>query len=171
MVAGRKPKTTNTRRIHRSNDELEKRTATTPVYQSQKFLAPTTLTEKELVVWNWLVGIFKETVNCRVSDADVHLMEMYCRAKVATDEADAELKNDNRYYIIVPLGKDRNGEVRTTAKPNPNIKKRLENANLCIKLFDQLGLSPVARARAGIEAANANKGLDVFKKLMERNDD
>ena len=35
------------------------------------------------------------------------------------------------------------------------------------KTFDSLGLSPVARARAGIEAANANKGLDMFKKLME----
>ena len=54
MVAGRKPKT-NTRRIHRSN-ELEKRKMNTPIYQSQKFIAPTTLTEKrtcclELVSW------------------------------------------------------------------------------------------------------------------------
>ena len=44
---------------------------------------------------------------------------MYCRAKVATDEADAELKMIIDIILIVALGKDRNGEVRTTAKPNP----------------------------------------------------
>ena len=75
------------------------------------------MTDKERVVWDWLVGIFRETVNCRVSDADVHLMELYCRAKVATDEADAELKKDPRAYVIIPLGVDKDGKPKTTAKP------------------------------------------------------
>ena len=51
-------------------------------------------------------------------------MELYCRAKVATDEADAALKADDSPYILVKLGEDDDGEDRTTAKPNPNIKKR-----------------------------------------------
>ena len=51
------------------------------------------------------------------------------------------------------------------------MKKRLDNANLCIKLFDQLGLSPIARARAGLKAANAKSELDIFKELMNRTDD
>ncbi|HHU80989.1 MAG TPA: P27 family phage terminase small subunit, partial [Acholeplasmataceae bacterium] len=139
--------------------------------ESQNFIPPETLTDKERVVWDWLVGIFRETVNCRVSDADVHLMELYCRAKVATDEADAELKKDPRAYTIVALGYDKDGKPKTTAKPNPNLKKRLNNANLCIKLFDQLGLSPIARARAGLKSANAKSELDIFKELMERTDD
>ena len=156
---------------NRSNAQLKDREDNTPVYESQEFTPPQTLTDKELEVWEWLVSIFRETINCRVSDADVHLMELYCRAKVATDEADAELKKDPRAYLIVPLGIDRDGKPKTTAKPNPNLKKRADNATLCIKLFDQLGLSPLARARAGLKAANAKGGLDIFKELMNRSDD
>ena len=155
----------------KSKKYIKDREENTPVYESQNFIPPETLTEKELEVWEWLVGIFRETVNCRVSDADVHLMELYCRAKVATDEADAELKKDPRAYVIIPLGVDKDGKPKTTAKPNPNLKKRLDNANLCIKLFDQLGLSPIARARAGLKAANAKSELDIFKELMNRTDD
>ena len=171
-MAGRKPKIQdNGKRLHRSNKELKAREEATPVYAKQEFKPPTTLTAKELEVWNWLVGIFRETVNCKVSDADVHLMELYCRAKVATDEADAELKKDNRYYILVPLGVDKDGKPKTTAKPNPNYKKRLDNANMCLRYFDQLGLSPLARARAGVKGANAKNEIDIFKELMERSDD
>lgn len=156
---------------NRSNEHIKARENAVPVYESQEFIPPATLTEKELEIWKWLVGIFRETVNCKVSDADVHLMELYCRAKVATDEADAELKKDPRAYIIIPLGVDKDGKPKTTAKPNPNIKKRTENALICLKLFDQLGLSPLARARAGLKAANAKNELDVFKELMNRSDD
>jgi P27 family predicted phage terminase small subunit len=155
----------------KSNKYIKEREENTPVYESQEFIPPPTLTAKELEVWEWLVGIFRETINCRVSDADVHLMELYCRAKVATDEADAELKKDPRAYVIIPLGVDKDGKPKTTAKPNPNIKKRADNATLCIRLFDQLGLSPIARARAGLKAANAKSELDIFKELMNRTDD
>ena len=167
----RLPKVNVDKSHNKSNKYLADREENTPVYKKQEFIPPPTLTEKERVVWDWLVGIFRETVNCRVSDADVHLMELYCRAKVATDEADEELKKDPRAYIIVPLGKNKDGELRTTAKANPNIKKRADNAALCIKLFDQLGLSPLARAKAGLNAANAQSGIDIFKQLMERSDD
>ena len=156
---------------NKSNKYLADREEKTPVYKSQEFIPPATLTEKERIVWDWLVGIFRETINCRVSDADVHLMELYCRAKAETDEANAELKKDPRAYIIVPLGKNNDGELRTTAKANPNIKRRADTAALCIKLFDQLGLSPLARAKAGLNAANAQSGIDIFKQLMERTDD
>lgn len=152
----------------RSNEHLCNREELTPVYQSQNFKPPKTLTAEERVVWKWLTKVFRETVNCRVSDADVHLMELYCRAKVETDRADEELKNDPRPYIIVTLGKDKDGEDRTTAKPNPNIKRRHDNALICIKLFDQLGLSPLARARAGLQAANAKDDEEIFRKLIER---
>lgn len=155
----------------KSNKYIKDRESETPVYASQEFIPPSTLTEAELEVWNWLVGIFRETVNCKVSDADVHLMELYCRAKVATDEADTELKKDPRAYIIIPIGVDKDGKPKTTAKPNPNIKKRADNATLCLKLFAELGLSPLARARAGLKSANAKSELDVFKELMERTDD
>ena len=171
-MAGRRPKTyIDTDKNHMSKREKEMRDNTTPVYQSQEFVPPTTLTAAERAVWDWLVKIFRETTNCMVSDADVHLMELYCRAKVAADEADAELKKDGRAYILVPLGKDKNGEVKTTAKPNPNIKKRHDNMVLCLKYFEELGLTPLARARAGVKGTNAKKDEDLFAKFMNRSDD
>ena len=171
-MAGRRPKTSiDLDKNHMSKREKETRDNTTPVYQSQEFIPPTTLTAAEREVWDWLVKIFRETTNCMVSDADVHLMELYCRAKVAADEADAELKKDGRAYILVPLGKDKNGEVKTTAKPNPNIKKRHDNMVLCLKYFEELGLTPLARARAGVKGTNAKKDEDLFAKFMNRSDD
>ena len=83
-MAGRRPKTyIDTDRNHMPKAEQEARANATPVYQSQEFKAPDTLTAKEREVWDWLVKIFRETTNCMVSDADVHLMELYCRAEVA----------------------------------------------------------------------------------------
>lgn len=171
-MAGRRPKTyIDTDRNHMPKAEQEARANATPVYQSQTFAPPETLTAAEREVWDWLVKIFRETTNCMVSDADVHLMELYCRAKVAADEADAELKKDGRAYILVPLGKDKNGEIKTTAKPNPNIKKRHDNMVLCLKYFEELGLTPLARARAGVKGTNAKKDEDLFAKFMNRSDD
>lgn len=171
-MAGRRPKVIiEQETYHETKEHKEAREKSTPIYQSQEFKPPETLTKKELEVWNWLVNVFKNTVNCMVSDADVQLMELYCRAKVATDEADQALKKDDRAYVLVPLGVDKDGKPKTTAKPNPNIKKRHDNALLCLKYFDQLGLSPLARARAGVKGANAQKEENVFIKFMERNDD
>ena len=171
-MPGRRPKTyIDTDKNHMPKAEQEARKNATPVYQSQTFAPPETLTAAEREVWDWLVKIFRETTNCMVSDADVHLMELYCRAKVAADEADAELKKDGRAYILVPLGKDKNGEIKTTAKPNPNIKKRHDNMVLCLKYFEELGLTPLARARAGVKGTNAKKDEDLFAKFMNRSDD
>lgn len=170
-MAGRKPAICPNNSIqHQSNSELQERESKTPVYQSQKFKAPKSLTEPEKKVWKWLVAVFKETINCRASDADVHLMEIYCRAKVAMDEADAALKEDPQPYIPYECGTDKDGNPKYQLKANPNIKKRNENAALCIRLFDQLGLSPLARARAGLSAANAKNKNDALMKLMNRSD-
>lgn len=172
-MAGRKPKAfIDTDKNHMPKAEREARANSTPVYQSQEFIAPETLSARERKVWDWLVKIFRETTNCMVSDADVHLMELYCRAKVAADEADAELKKDPRAYVIVECGGvDKYGEPKTQLKPNPNIKKRHDNMVLCLKYFEELGLTPIARARAGVKAANAKKDEDMFAWFMNRSDD
>lgn len=169
-MSGRPPKLQNQKTGAYTKATIKAQEESLPVYESQEFVPPPTLTEKELEVWNWLVKIFRGTVNCMVSDADVQLMELYCRAKVATDEADAELKKDPRAFVLVPLGVDKDGKPKTTAKANPNIKKRHDNALLCLKYFNELGLSPLARARAGVKGANAKQEENIFLKLMERND-
>ena len=170
-MAGRPPKLQNEKTGAYSKATLKAQEESLPIYQSQEFEPPESLTPKELEVWNWLVKVFRGTYNCMVSDADRDLMVMYCRAKVATDEADAELKRDPKPYVLVALGVDKDGKPKTTAKANPNLKKRHDNALLCLKFSDQLGLSPLARARAGIKGANAKQEENIFAKLMERNDD
>ena len=156
---------------HYTKEQLKAQEDNLPIYQSQEFIPPEYLTEKELEVWNWLVKIFRGTYNCMVSDADRDLMVLYCRAKVSTDEADTELKKDNRPYLIFKTGMfDTDGQEKTQLKANPNIKKRHDNALLCLKYIDQLGLSPLARARAGVKGANAKKDENPFEELMNRTD-
>lgn len=172
-MAGRKPKINIDQKVyHETKEHKQAREESTPIYQSQEFIAPDYLTEKELAVWDWLVKIFRGTYNCMVSDADRDLMVLYCRAKVATDEADAELKKDNRAYLVYNTGMfDKNGVEKTQLKANPNIKKRHDNALLCLKYFNELGLSPLARARAGIRGANAKTEENIFAELLNRTDD
>lgn len=171
-MAGRPPKLKNQKTGHYTKEQIKSQEENLPIYQSQEFTPPPTLTEKELDVWNWLVKIFRGTYNCMVSDADRDLMVLYCRAKVACDEADAELKKDNRAYVLVDSGMvDKYGDPKMQVKANPNIKKRHDNALLCLKFFDQLGLSPLARARAGVKGANAKQEKDAFIELLNRTDD
>lgn len=169
----RKPKVNINQDIyHETKAHKEAREKSTPIYQSQEFIAPDYLTDKEKEVWDWLATIFRGTYNCMVSDADRDLMVLYCRAKVATDEADAELKKDNRAYVLVDSGMtDKDGQPKMQVKANPNIKKRHDNALLCLKYIDQLGLSPLARARAGVKGANAKEEESIFLKFMGRSDD
>ncbi|MBO7715701.1 MAG: P27 family phage terminase small subunit [Methanobrevibacter sp.] len=143
----------------------------TPIYQSQNFIPPADLSEKELAIWNEKTAQLRETYNCMVSDLDLDLIRFYCQAKVKADEAYAELKKDPRPYILVPLGVDKNGKPKTTAKANPNLKKYHDNALLCLKYMNELGLSPLARARAGVKGANAKEEENVFLKFMNRSDD
>ena len=170
-MAGRLPSIAPDKKLHRSNEELRERNEETPIYQRQEFRTPKSLTAAEKKVWKFLVQVFRETVNCRVSDADVDMMVLYCRAKVATDEADAALKEDPRAYLVYECGEDKDGNPKYVLKANPNIKMRNDNAALCIRLADQLGLSPQARARAGLKAANAKRKDDPFRKMMQRKDD
>ncbi len=170
-MAGRLPSIAPDKKLHRSNEELRERNEETPIYQRQEFKMPKSLTAAEKKVWKFLVQVFRETINCRVSDADVDMMVLYCRAKVATDEADAALKEDPRAYLVYECGEDKEGNPKYVLKANPNIKKRNDNAALCIRLADQLGLSPQARARAGLKAANAKRKDDPFRKMMQRKDE
>ena len=170
-MAGRLPSIAPDKKLHRSNEEPRERNEETPIYQRQEFKTPKSLTAAEKKVWKFLVQVFRETVNCRVSDADVDMMVLYCRAKVATDEADAALKEDPRAYLVYECGEDKDGNPKYVLKANPNIRKRNDNAALCIRLADQLGLSPQARARAGLKAANAKRKDDPFRKMMQRKDE
>lgn len=172
-MGGRPPKIrgTNEKPAGYRKKDLQLLKDSTPIYQSQEFKPPETLTEAQLKVWEEIVDIFRNTYNCMVSDADAYIIELYCRARVACDEAENDLRKDPRAHIIVSLGVDKDGKEKTTAKPNPNLKKRKDNMELVLKYSDQLGLTPLARAKAGVRGANSKKDIDVFAELMQRSDD
>lgn len=171
MSKGRNPRVIPDNEVSRkTKEEVIAVEENTPIYESQEFVPPEDLTKAERKVWDWLVKVFRETNNCRVSDADIHLMQLYCRTKVAADNADKEIKKDPRYYINVPIGTDKNGKDKFAVKVNPFYKIRKENFELCLKYYDQLGLTPLARARAGIKAANSKREEDVYKLFMSRSD-
>lgn len=171
-MAGRKPKINIEQDIyHETKAHKENREKSTPIYQSQEFIAPKTLTKKEKDVWDYIVGIFRETKNCMVSDADIHLMQMYCRDKVMLDEATKRYQENPTYWVNIENGFDKDGNQKYSLKVNPDYLIIKDKTSSCLKLFDQLGLSPLARARVGVKGANAKEDEDMFKKLMSRSDD
>lgn len=166
MVAGRKPKITNTRRIHRSNDELEKIVEMTPVCESQNFIAPKSLNAKELIIWNDLVKILKSVHGSYISDADIMTMEIYCKSKAEYDKACiAWEKNPQMYVQILNGGFNTAGEPKAQLKVNPNYQIKKDFANIMLKYLDQLGISPLGRARQGKQATN-NKMQEEKEQLL-----
>ncbi len=172
-MAGRPPKVIiDNDKYKKSKEELELRELSTPIYESQNFEPPASLNEEELKVWYWLVDIFQQTKNCKVSDADVHLMEIYCQEKVTADRAQVELRKSSFCeYIYVKVGKDKDGKQKIQAKANPYRSIRKSSTAMCIRLFDQLGLSPMARARQGLASAKKQEEDIEFEKLLMRSDD
>lgn len=170
-MAGRPPKLNNQKTGHYTKEELKNNEESLPVYQSQEFIAPENLNKKELEVWDYIVNIFRQTKNCMVSDADIHLMQMYCRDKVMLDEATKRYQANPTYWVNIENGFDKEGNQKYTLKANPDYVIIKDKTASCLKLFDQLGLSPLARARVGVKGANAKKDENVFSGLMARNDE
>lgn len=171
-MAGRRPKVMVDQEVyHETKEHKEAREDSTPVYESQNFIAPETLTKKEKEVWDYIVNIFRQTKNCMVSDADIHLMQMYCRDKVMLDEATKRYQKNPTYWVNIENGYDKEGNQKYTLKANPDYVIIKDKTASCLKLFDQLGLSPLARARVGVKGANAKKDEDVFNSLLQRTDD
>ena len=62
-MAGRPPKLQNQKTGAYTKATKKAQEESLPIYQSQEFEPPETLTKKELEVWNWLVKIFRGTYN------------------------------------------------------------------------------------------------------------
>lgn len=168
-MAGRRPKVIiEQETYHETKEHKEAREDSTPVYESQNFIAPETLTKKEKEVWDYIVNIFRQTKNCMVSDADIHLMQMYCRDKVMLDEATKRYQKNSTYWVNIENGYDKEGNQKYTLKANPDYVIIKDKTASCLKLFDQLGLSPLARARVGVKGANAKKDEDIIGSLINR---
>lgn len=175
MAAGRNPKILVDQKVyHETKEHKEIRENGTPVFKKQEFIPPESLTDKELKIWNKLVEILRAMEGCYVSDADIMVMETYCKAKAEYDRACKEWnKNPKMYVQIETGGKDRNGEQKTTTRMNQWYVIKKDFSLIMTKYLDQLGISPLGRAKQGIQATKnkRDKELDALKELFNRSDD
>jgi len=160
---------------HKTKIQLQIEADKTPIYQKQDFPYPKEMNSMdERNVWDWLVNIFRQTSNCRASDADINLMLLYCRAKVDYEKSDEEIRKlkTEDFYIRYDTGRSTpDGDTIYQIKKNPLYEIRKESYSVIIKIGDQLGLSPLGRARQGLAAANASNPDDVLKDIQNRESD
>lgn len=174
MPAGRPPKLENQKTGHYTKDQVEKTEQCLPIYQSQVFTPPESLTTAELKVWNELVEIIRGTIGGYVSDADRMIMEVFCKAKVEYDRACKEWNKNPKMYVQVDSGgKDRDGQPKTVLKVNQWYQIKKEFSLIMTKYLDQLGISPLGRAKQGLQATKSKKAMavDELKALFDRPED
>lgn len=162
-MAGRLPRTTkiNNDVSKLSKEEINITNEKTPICESQNFNPPKSLTKKEVVIWKELVVILKSVQGSYISDADVMTMETYCKAKAEYDRACIEWeKNPKMYVQVISGGIDRDGVAKTVIKQNQWYQIKRDFSKIMLKYLDQLGISPLGRARQGKQAT---------KKTMQKN--
>ena len=152
-MAGRKPKIIiDQETYHETKEHKEDREAGTPIYESQEFKPPESLTTDELNIWNHLVAIIRDTKGGYVSDADSMVMEVFCKAKAEYDRACKEW--DKNPKMNVPIMVDEN---KTVLKTNQWYIIKRDFSNIMTKYLDQLGISPLGRAKQGLQSTKSKK--------------
>ena len=158
---------------HETKEHKEIREKSTPIYEKQDFVAPESLSKDELKIWNHLVEIIKGTHGGYVSDADIMVMEVYCKAKSEYDNACKQWDKNRTMYVEVKTGSyDRNGDAKTALKVNQWYQIKKDFSLIMTKYLDQLGISPLGRAKQGIQATKSrmDKEMEKLKSLFDRND-
>lgn len=173
-MAGRNPKIKIDQSIyHETKEAKELREQYTPTYDGQNFIPPETLTKEELKIWNNLVDIIRNTEGGYVNDADIMVMETYCKAKAEYDRACREWNKNPRMYVQENIGgTDRNGEPKTALKVNQWYTIKKDFSLIMTKYLDQLGISPLGRAKQGKQSSKSKKEkeMEELKSLLNRED-
>lgn len=174
-MSGRKPNIhIDQKTYHETKEHREQREQYTPTYESQEFVPPESLTKEELVIWNKLVKIIRETKGGYVSDADIMVMETFCKSKAEYDRACKEWDKNPTLYILVDMGGfDKDGVPRTTLKENQWYKIKKDFSLIMTKYLDQLGISPLGRAKQGLQSTKSKKDREKeeLMALFNRGDD
>ena len=174
-MAGRKPNITyNQESYHETKEHKDERERRTPIYEKQEFIPPESMTKEELAIWNKLVEIIRDTKGGYVSDADVMVMETYCKAKAEYDRACKEWNKNPSMYVQVNVGgNDRDGQPKTTIKENQWYKIKKDFSLIMTKYLDQLGISPLGRAKQGLQSSKSKRDREKeeLMELFNREDD
>lgn len=169
----RPPKVAN-KTGHYTKAELDAQEQSLPIYESQNFIPPESLSKEELKIWNDLVEVFRGTQGGYVSDADIMTIETLCRAKAEYDCACKEWAKNPKMYVQVDIGgSDRDGQPKTTVKINQWYVIKRDFSSIMLKYMDQLGISPMGRAKQGIQSTKSKKQKEEeeLKALFNRPDD
>jgi P27 family predicted phage terminase small subunit len=157
-----------------SNKEIETLEELTPVCESQNFIAPKSLNKSEKVIWDDLVKILKSIHGSYISDADIMTMEIYCKNKAEYDKACKDWEKNPEMYIKVGSGNyEFDGTEKIQLKTNPAYTIKRDFSKIMLQYLDQLGISPLGRARQGRQATNNKKqeAREALMKIFDRTED
>lgn len=166
-MTGRKPRTVKVdKEVSKlSNKEIEMLEDMTPVCDSQNFTAPKSLNKAERIIWDELVTILRSVHGSYISDADIMTMEIYCKGKAEYDRACVDWEKNPTMYLNIANGFDNHGEQKTVLKINQNYTIKRDFSKIMLSYLDQLGISPLGRAKQGRQATN-NKKQEEREKLL-----
>lgn len=174
-MAGRRPNIVHDNKKEKmTKAELEAIEKSTPLFESQNFIAPDTLTPREKKIWTDTTEMLKQMYGCKVSDADCMLIETLCQAKVEYDDACKRWAKNPRMYVQVETGGfDKDGLPKTALKHNPDYVIKRDFAKILIRCYAELGLTPLGRAKQGVAGGKSKEdnARDDFLSLMNRSDD
>lgn len=175
MPAGRPPKIVHDRlKEGMRKDEIQNIKNSTPIFMTQDFIPPDTLTAKEIKIWNEITTMLKQMYSCYISDADRMLIETLCKSKTEYDRACKEWDKNPRMYILEDLGGfDRDGNPKQSLKLNQWYVIKRDFSKILTKAYSELGLTPMGRAKQGMASSKSkeDKERDAFLSLNDRSDD
>lgn len=158
MPTGRKPKLSLVvgERPHRSKKEIQARAANQPTGCDAVFEPPEELSPVALKEWNRYIALLTQ-LECEVlNDLDLSMLAALC-------EVTAIFKGAQREYQKIPLyGRDKETNQRIE---NPYLKIMHKAGEAMARYSEQLGLTPVGRARLGLARAKEEKpsGLAAYR--------
>ena len=145
--------------LHRSNKEKEIRTETfKALTTTNKLSCPGWLGDSAKKEWRQIMRLYKQMDTKILCDLDVVPLAMYCEAYAIYRSAQFQWVSTIQETTL-----STNPEAQN--KINECLRTMKEQTLLVNKLADQLCLSPVGRARMGVNLANTktkNKLLDIL---------
>jgi P27 family predicted phage terminase small subunit len=127
--------------------ELGTRDEQTPSGCEEELKPPKKLSKFALAEWKRIIGLYKQLNLKIMNDLDIAALSMYCEAYAIWRTAQDEWSKIGKVTEVSPRGK----------VTDPNVKVMNEQTVVMTRLSEQLCLTPVGRARYGIEATKKPK--------------
>ena len=109
---------------------------------------PEYLAKREKITYEKIVKTLKESINYRLSHADVELIWQYCQIKIMRDRAWQEYNKKPDRYIRIVTGICSDGKTpKVMIKENEHYRTLIDCNKHLEKILKDLRLTPEARAK------------------------